>query len=366
MFGQHAAATDLFERAIAIVDASRVLVSDDFGLRTRLAGCRLVAGDPAGALADADRALDAIEGRGGRLREIEINMRWAWVHAAVGRTDPEAVATRVRRCLELVAETGAWSPSCGLRSLGCIAGRGARPRRFSRRGSRSTDSSRWSTGTRSVWRSSRGCAKRPPGSSGGVFCASSPASGSRRATDFPCCPDPAHRFGWRALGRALERAHLAAQGGLRHRREPQHRARLRPRTRAPRLRPGPYRAYVTSSAGDRETPEPIGKGGWGLGYSITKAAFNRMVAGLAKELREHNVAVIGLNRTRGLRLRRFARATGREPARLAAGPPGPRQPARAISTGASTHSTATITTTPTRSSTTPCRIIVRNGIRPDA
>ena len=36
-------------------------------------------------------------------------MRWAWVHAAVGRTDPEAVATRVRRCLELVAETGAWS-----------------------------------------------------------------------------------------------------------------------------------------------------------------------------------------------------------------------------------------------------------------
>lgn len=51
---------------------------------------------------------------------------------------------------------------------------------------------------------------------------------------------------------------------------------------------------VTSSAGDRETPLPIGEGGWGLGYSITKAAFNRMVPGLAKELREHNVAVIGL------------------------------------------------------------------------
>jgi len=51
---------------------------------------------------------------------------------------------------------------------------------------------------------------------------------------------------------------------------------------------------VTSSAGDRETPEPIGKGGWGLGYSITKAAFNRMVPGLAKELREHGIAVIGL------------------------------------------------------------------------
>ena len=29
-------------------------------------------------------------------------------------------------------------------------------------------------------------------------------------------------------------------------------------------------------------------------YSITKAAFNRMVPGLAKELRRHNIAVIGL------------------------------------------------------------------------
>jgi len=51
---------------------------------------------------------------------------------------------------------------------------------------------------------------------------------------------------------------------------------------------------VTSGAGDRETPAPIGKGGWGLGYSITKAAFNRSVAGLAKELRPDNIAVIGL------------------------------------------------------------------------
>ena len=51
---------------------------------------------------------------------------------------------------------------------------------------------------------------------------------------------------------------------------------------------------VTSTAGDRETPAPIGKGGWGLGYSVTKAAFNRMVPGLAKELREHRIAVIGL------------------------------------------------------------------------
>jgi len=51
---------------------------------------------------------------------------------------------------------------------------------------------------------------------------------------------------------------------------------------------------VTSSAGDRETPQMIGEGGWGLGYSLSKAAFNRMVPGLAKELRRHNIAVIGL------------------------------------------------------------------------
>jgi NAD(P)-dependent dehydrogenase (short-subunit alcohol dehydrogenase family) len=51
---------------------------------------------------------------------------------------------------------------------------------------------------------------------------------------------------------------------------------------------------VTSSAGQVETPAPIGQGGWGLGYSITKAAFGRMIPGLAKELRPYNVAVIGL------------------------------------------------------------------------
>src|SRR5262245_10552207 len=51
---------------------------------------------------------------------------------------------------------------------------------------------------------------------------------------------------------------------------------------------------VTSSAGQIETPAPIGQGGWGLGYSITKAAFGRMIAGLAKELRLYNIAVIGL------------------------------------------------------------------------
>ncbi|HTO57050.1 MAG TPA: SDR family oxidoreductase, partial [Pseudomonadales bacterium] len=51
---------------------------------------------------------------------------------------------------------------------------------------------------------------------------------------------------------------------------------------------------ITSTAGERETPAPIGQGGWGLGYSITKAAFNRMVAGLAKELRADRIAIIGL------------------------------------------------------------------------
>src|SRR5262249_47286559 len=51
---------------------------------------------------------------------------------------------------------------------------------------------------------------------------------------------------------------------------------------------------VTSSAGQTETPKMIGEGGWGLGYSITKSAFSRMIAGLAKELRRYNVAVIGL------------------------------------------------------------------------
>jgi NAD(P)-dependent dehydrogenase (short-subunit alcohol dehydrogenase family) len=51
---------------------------------------------------------------------------------------------------------------------------------------------------------------------------------------------------------------------------------------------------ITSSAGHTETPAAIGQGGWGLGYSITKAAFGRMIPGLAKELRPYNVAVIGL------------------------------------------------------------------------
>jgi len=51
---------------------------------------------------------------------------------------------------------------------------------------------------------------------------------------------------------------------------------------------------VTSGAGYNEPPRDIGEGGWGLGYSISKAAFNRMAAGLAKEWRKHKIAVINL------------------------------------------------------------------------
>lgn len=51
---------------------------------------------------------------------------------------------------------------------------------------------------------------------------------------------------------------------------------------------------VTSAAGQTETPRPIGEGGWGLGYSISKAAFSRMIPGLAKELKPSGVAIIGL------------------------------------------------------------------------
>ena len=52
--------------------------------------------------------------------------------------------------------------------------------------------------------------------------------------------------------------------------------------------------HVTSGAGYNETAALPGEGGWGLGYSISKAAFNRIAAGLAKELRKDNIAVINL------------------------------------------------------------------------
>jgi NAD(P)-dependent dehydrogenase (short-subunit alcohol dehydrogenase family) len=52
--------------------------------------------------------------------------------------------------------------------------------------------------------------------------------------------------------------------------------------------------HITSGAGNDETPALPGEGGWGLGYSISKAAFNRIAAGLGKELKQHGIAVINL------------------------------------------------------------------------
>ncbi len=54
---------------------------------------------------------------------------------------------------------------------------------------------------------------------------------------------------------------------------------------------------LSSGAGYREvgTGMPGELGGIGLGYGVSKAAFNRIAAGLAKELREHKIAVINLD-----------------------------------------------------------------------
>ena len=52
--------------------------------------------------------------------------------------------------------------------------------------------------------------------------------------------------------------------------------------------------HVTSGAGQIESPKLPGEGGWGLGYSISKAAFNRIAPGLAKEFQQHGIAVINL------------------------------------------------------------------------
>jgi NAD(P)-dependent dehydrogenase (short-subunit alcohol dehydrogenase family) len=51
---------------------------------------------------------------------------------------------------------------------------------------------------------------------------------------------------------------------------------------------------ITSGAGHNETAAAVGAGGWPLAYSLTKAAFNRMAAGLAKELKQYDVAVVNL------------------------------------------------------------------------
>jgi NAD(P)-dependent dehydrogenase (short-subunit alcohol dehydrogenase family) len=51
---------------------------------------------------------------------------------------------------------------------------------------------------------------------------------------------------------------------------------------------------ISSGAGQNETRDLPGAGGWPLLYSVTKAAFNRSTAGLAKELRRDRVAVVNL------------------------------------------------------------------------
>jgi NAD(P)-dependent dehydrogenase (short-subunit alcohol dehydrogenase family) len=52
--------------------------------------------------------------------------------------------------------------------------------------------------------------------------------------------------------------------------------------------------HISSGAGQNESARLPGKGGWGLPYSLTKAASNRMAAGLGKELRQHGIAVVNL------------------------------------------------------------------------
>jgi len=51
---------------------------------------------------------------------------------------------------------------------------------------------------------------------------------------------------------------------------------------------------ISSGAGQNETRDLPGSGGWPLLYSITKAAINRATTGLAKELRGDDIAVINL------------------------------------------------------------------------
>ena len=51
---------------------------------------------------------------------------------------------------------------------------------------------------------------------------------------------------------------------------------------------------ISSGAGQNETRELPGAGGWPLLYSVTKAAINRATSGLAKELRGDSIAVINL------------------------------------------------------------------------
>ena len=52
---------------------------------------------------------------------------------------------------------------------------------------------------------------------------------------------------------------------------------------------------ITSRSGTWETAALPGQGGWGLGYSISKAAIIRAGPGIAKELKQYNIAVINVS-----------------------------------------------------------------------
>jgi NAD(P)-dependent dehydrogenase (short-subunit alcohol dehydrogenase family) len=52
---------------------------------------------------------------------------------------------------------------------------------------------------------------------------------------------------------------------------------------------------VTSGAGQTDPTEPAGKGGWGLGYGMSKAALNRIAGLLQLELKDSGVLVFNLH-----------------------------------------------------------------------
>ena len=52
---------------------------------------------------------------------------------------------------------------------------------------------------------------------------------------------------------------------------------------------------IASGSGHRENPFLPGQGGTALAYGVTKAAFNRIALGLAKEVQQHNIAVMNLS-----------------------------------------------------------------------
>jgi NAD(P)-dependent dehydrogenase (short-subunit alcohol dehydrogenase family) len=51
---------------------------------------------------------------------------------------------------------------------------------------------------------------------------------------------------------------------------------------------------ITSAAGYGDPPRPAGEGGWGMGYGISKGAFQRIAGFLAVELRERGILAVNL------------------------------------------------------------------------